>query len=208
MRKIYLLLLLFSCFSSFGQDAVKKVTKQYFRSDPFVMEFSSFLKHLLNDPSVKNREVLQRSDSNFFFFSGQYNAHNPFFIKPEKVEILLAETEVNYSDTADLKDTIFIYRIEAVNGHSAAGLKDIKKEFERIHKNISRHFSKSNYQEKKTGEEVTSAWLNYFVPTHALAPVMLMWEDNKETGQVNVSITVRMKLSYNRAILPASWLFN
>ncbi len=208
MRKICLLLLLLSCFNCLGQDAVKKVTKQYFRSDPFAEEFSSFLKHLVNDPTVSNKEILQRSDSSFFTFYGLYPRHNPFFFKPEKVEILLAETEVNYSDTADLRDTIFIYRLEAFTQNSAAGLKDIKKEFEKIHKNISRHFSKSNYQEEKKGEEVISAWLNYFVPTHALAPVSLMWENNKETGEANVSITVRMKISYNRAVLPASYLFN
>ncbi len=207
MRKLLLPLFLLFCYGSFSQDAVKKLTRQYFRSDPFATEFSSFLKHLMNDPSLKEKEIYQKTDTSLFFVYGAYDRHSPFFFKPERVEILLAETAVEYADSAKTKDTVFIYKLTAYGAKTAEGLKDVKKEFERIHKNISRQFYRSNHHDEKNGEEVISAWLNYFVPTHALSPVTLLWENDPAAQGPVVTIVVRLKIFENRAVLPASYLF-
>lgn len=185
-----------------AQDAVRKVTKNYFRSDPFTGEFSAFLKHIINDPSIKGKELFQRSDTGLFYLHGFYSTHNPFFFKPKKIEVVLAEVEINYSDSAAFTDTILLYQLVAY----ADSLNEVKKEFEKIHRQIKGGFSKTNYQEQNSKPVATAGWHNYFLSTYALAPVTIMWGKSKETGEAVLNITVRLKANYNRASLPAPLL--
>ncbi|HEX7845345.1 MAG TPA: hypothetical protein VF476_06040 [Chitinophagaceae bacterium] len=206
MKKFYLLVLLALNVSAHSQDAVKKVSKNYFRSDPFAMEFSSFLKHLINDPTLKDKELYQRSDTGLFYLHGFYSSHNPFFFKPKKVEVVLAEVEMQYADTLPDKDTIMLYQLVAYSEPDADGIKEVKREFEKLHKSLNKGFSSTKYQEQKSGGEVVGAWYNYFVPTHAVAPVSIMWGKTKVPGEVALNITIRMKPSYNQATLAAPWI--
>ncbi len=189
-----------------GQDAVRKVTKNYFRSDPFTIEFSSFLKHLINDPTITEKEFYQRSDTGLFYLHGYYSTHKPFFFKPKKIEVVLAEVEMQYSDSLPYKDTIMIYQLVAYSENTQEGIKDVKREFDKIHKLINKGFSSSKYQEQKAGDDISAAWINYFVATHALAPVTLMWGKTKGIDEAVLNITIRMKTSYNRAVLAAPLL--
>ena len=81
MRKFYLVVftVLITNHSSYGQDPVSKITKTYFRPDPFSKEFSSFVLHLINDPTLTNKIVLKRTDSTLFYLEGRYITFNPFF---------------------------------------------------------------------------------------------------------------------------------
>lgn len=205
MRKLFLFLLLFTAIVSHSQDAVRKVTKNYFRSDPFAGEFSSFLKHLINDPTIKEKEFFPRSDTGLFYLHGYYSTHNPFFFKPKKVEVVLAEVQMKYSDSLPA-DTIMIYQLVAYSETSAEGIKDVKKEFEKMHRSIHKGFSNTNYHEQKSGEDVTAAWYNYFVMTHAVAPVTLLWGQTQGIEEAVLNITIRMKTSYNQATFPAPLL--
>ncbi|MEI9909831.1 MAG: hypothetical protein WDO71_09270 [Bacteroidota bacterium] len=72
MRKFYITLLpvlLVYC-TSFGQAQVSspvyKIARDYFRSDPFQEEFSSFLIHLLNDPGISGKLIEKRTDTSLF----------------------------------------------------------------------------------------------------------------------------------------------
>jgi hypothetical protein len=201
--QILLLLFLFGSTNLVAQDGVHKVSKNYFRSDPFNSDFASFVKHILNDPTIKDKEFYQRSDTGWFYLHGFYSTHNPFFFKPTQVEVVLAETELKLGDTLNFKDTILLYQIVAYAEPTASGWKDAKREFEKIHKQIHKGFSSNNYQEQKTGGEVTAAWYNYFIPTHGVAPVTLMWGKTGKKDETVINITIRMKPSYNHAVLVA-----
>jgi hypothetical protein len=146
MKKIYPLLLLFISTAAQSQEPVQKITKNYFRSDPFASEFSSFLKHLLNDPTIKNKEVFQRTDTSLFFMHGVYTTYNPFFFKPKQVEITLTEIEIKYVDSLPDKDTIMVYQLIAISEDNIEGLKDVKREFEKLHNKFNKSFSKNSYQ--------------------------------------------------------------
>ena len=206
-KLLVLLLTLFAGITNLpAQDAVRKVTKTYFRSDPFTSEFSGFLKHLINDPTIRDKEIFQRSDTGMFYVHGYYSTHNPFFFKPKKMEVVLAETVLSYSDSLDFKDTVLLYQLVAYGEPSLQGIKDVKKEFEKINKQINKGFSSNNYQEKKSGDVVTAAWYNYFIVTHGVAPVTIMWGMTNTKDEAVINITIRLKSSYNQAVLAAPLL--
>lgn len=202
------LLLLFTIFFynlSFSQDGLYQFSKSYFRSNPFMGEFSSFLKHLINDPDIHDKKTQQRTDSTFFYFYGVYNTFNPFFFKPKRVDILLEEASVKYTDSLP-PDTILVYQLIAYTDESK-GKQEVQKEFEKIHRQYNKKFTNSNYRDLKTGEEISGGLHNYFVPLAALAPVSTIWSFLEETKEYILHITLRIKTSENRATLPAA-LYN
>jgi hypothetical protein len=124
MRKFYpALFLLLICCAAYGQSSVFKITKEYFRSDPFQKEFSSFLKHLLNDPSLTNKVIEKRTDTSLFYFQGTYTSHNPFFFKPERVEVILAESMVELDSL--IIDTIYVYQLLAYHSDTMEGKQEL-----------------------------------------------------------------------------------
>src|SRR5688500_1257044 len=150
-----LFIILFAGIPSFSQEGgLYQFTKSYFRSDPFIGEFSSFLKHLLNDPAIINKRTLHRTDSSLFSFSGVFNNYNPFFYKPKRIEIVLKESAVQYADSIP-PDTILVYQLIAYADNSTKAEQEVKKEFVKIHRQFHKKFYNSNYQDLKTGEEIT-----------------------------------------------------
>ncbi|MEP7372104.1 MAG: hypothetical protein ABI675_01870 [Chitinophagaceae bacterium] len=204
MRKILLsfFIVSFSLSLSFAQDGPRQFSKSYYRSDPFIGEFSDFLNHLLNDPLLREKEIQKRTDASLFYFSGVYMDYNPFFFKPKKIELLLQETSVRYTDSLP-HDTIFIYQLLAYADSNEKGQQEVKKEFEKIHRVFNKRFYKSNYQDLKTGETITGGLHNYFVSYSGLAPVSIAWGKLENDFVLNISL--RIKYSANRAILPASF---
>src|SRR5437870_249615 len=73
------------------QQGLYKFADEYFRSDPFKGHFSDFLKHLVNDPDISNKDIQKRTDTSFYTFYGTYKSYNPFFLKPKRIEILLQQ---------------------------------------------------------------------------------------------------------------------
>ena len=203
-RNILLLLFsLFVCISSFSQEGLYQLAKNYFRSNPFIGEFSGFLKHLINDPALQDKKIQQRTDSTLFYFYAEYKNYNPYFFKPNRVEVLLEETSVRYVDSLPA-DTILIYQLLAYSEESR-GPQEIKKEFERIHRKYNKKFAASNFLDMKTGKEITGGLHNYFVSFAGLAPVSIVWGLLKETNEYVLNITLRLKSNENRTILPATF---
>jgi hypothetical protein len=201
MRKIVLTFFITSFYftSSFAQEGLFQFSKIYFRSNPFVGNFSGFLNHLLNDPSLLEKEIQKRTDTSLFYFSGLYKNHHPFFFKPKKVQILLQEASVNYGDSL-ANDTIFIYQLVAYADGTEKGEQEVKREFEKIHRVFNKKFYNSNYHDLKTGE--TSGGLhNYFVAYSTLAPATIIW--TKLDNEFVLNISLRFKASENRAVLAA-----
>ena len=203
MRKTLLSLFVISFYFTpvFPQESLFQFSKNYFRSDPFVGNFNSFLDHLLNDPSLFEKELKKRTDTSLFYFSGIYKDHNPFFFKPKKLQIQLQQVSVNYGDSL-ANDTIFIYQLIAYAEDTEKGKAEIKKEFEKIHRVFNKKFYDSNYQDVKSGVTINGVLHKYFVDYSPLSPASTLWI--KQDNEVVLNITLRFKASENRAVLAAS----
>lgn len=202
MRKFYFVLSLFLSVSSIShsQSPVFKIAHNYFRSDPFETEFSSFLKHLLNDPTIKDKILEKKTDTSLFFFQGTYTNHNPFFFKPVKVEVALGETTLKLDSLRS--DTIYTYRLLAYNNDTKKGIEEIKKEFEKIHRRYKSSFSKVTYAESGPESKMQAASYNYFDALHGISPFGISWLGPSEDKEICLVITLRMKARNNKAILP------
>jgi len=207
MRKhlLSILSILFFYTASFSQEGLYQFSKSYFRSDPLVGSFSGFLKHLINDPAIQDKKTQQRTDSTLFYFYGVYNNYNPFFFKAKRVEILLEETSIKYVDSLPA-DTILVYQLLAYTDGNK-GKQEVKKEFEKIHRQYNKRFDNSNYHDLKTDSVITGGLHNYFVPLARIAPVSIVWGLLKDTNEYILNITLRIKSRENRAVLPAT-LYN
>ncbi|WP_276501293.1 hypothetical protein [Terrimonas pollutisoli] len=205
MRKILLVFFLIAAFhgESFSQDGLFQFSKSYFRSDPFAGNFSDFIKHLLNDPAIQNKQVLHRTDTSLFYFFGAYKNYNPFFFKPRYIEVRLLESPIQYADSLPT-DTILIYQLTAYAEPGDVGKQEVKKEFEKIHRQINKRFYTSSYKELKTGTTITGGVHNYFVGFASLAPVSVLWAVLDETNEPVLNIILRMKSSNNQAVLATS----
>lgn len=201
MRKPFLLFAVFflQWASANAQHPVQRVAKSYFRSDPFATEFGTFVNHLLNDPKVTEKEITRRTDSGFFYFQGKVNGFNPFFSKPDKIEVVLSEFVATLIDSLP-QDTIFSYQLVAYYSDKNTTQKEIKKEFERIHKHSKAGFTESKFIDNPDGDG--GELYNYFVPYHLLAPFSLSWHHHKESGQYYIAITLRLKPVANVSRLP------
>jgi len=202
MGKVYLFvpIVLLSCYSSNGQNPVPKITKTYFRSDPFRKEFSSFASHLLNDPTLTNKTLEKKTDSTLFYFQGTYTRHNPFFFKPKRVEVALNELVLNVDSLA--ADTIYVYQLIAYNNDTREGTAELKKEFEKIYRHYKSAFSRDQYTENPAGDKLNGATYNFFDQLHAVAPFAISWYGPDENKEMCLILTIRMDTYLNKAILP------
>lgn len=206
MKKFYIILLFsvgLSASASAQFEGLYQFTHSYFRSDPFLGQFSAFMQHLMKDQSITIKQTKLRTDSTLFSFSGIYENFNPFFFKPGKVQIMLKETPVQYSDSLPVADTILVYQLTAFAEISDKGKKDVQNEFEKIHRNYKRRFFDFNFSEfKDDNSKVIGAMHNYFVPMHGLAPVTVSWGIEDNTRQPVLMITLRLKTTDNLPALP------
>lgn len=204
MRKIYpLIVVLVLTITCQAQDGLYQFTSNYFRADPWQGSFSGFLQRLMNDPGLENKAQTQRTDTTLFYYQADYRQYNPFFFKPERVQVILEQAELPYDDSLARKDTIFLYQLVAYAPDTEGGLRDIKKEFEKIHRKYNRRFFESNYNELKEGETVKGASHNYFVAIALLSPVSVSWGRIESSKQLVLVLTLRIKSKENRAVLPA-----
>ena len=201
MRKLFLLsFAVLSCCLLHGQEIVFKITREYFRSDPFRGEFSGFVKHLFNDPALKDKVTEQRTDSSLFYFQGTYTNFNPFFFKPKRVEVILTEMEVDL-DTLG-KDTIYTYQLLAYADDNKDGINDIKKEFDRIYKHYNKGFNRNTYDENPANSKIKGVTYNFFDRQHMVSPFALSRYDATDSKEACLMLTIRMDTYDNRAMLP------
>jgi hypothetical protein len=179
-----------------------KFANEYFRSDPFKGQFSSFLKHLINDPDITDKNIQKRTDTSFYLFYGTFKTYNPFFFKPKRLEIVLQEASVGFSDTAKATDTIFVYQLIAYLEDDKKGREILQKEFEKIHRQTKRKFYDSGYKDVVKDNVVKGAWYNYFVPYYSLAPLTVLWSEVKDRHELALNLTLRFKTEVNEVFLP------
>jgi hypothetical protein len=186
-------------------EGLYKFTDGYFRSDPFKGDFNGFLEHLVKDPGMTSKNSRQRTDSSLYSFHGIYTSYNPFFFKPNRIEIQLKEASVQYhGDSSARKDTIFIYQLLAFTQDNPDRIKEIDKEFERIHRRNKTKFFENEYKEVKSGSEGNLRFYNYYLPAYLLAPVSIIKGKSAETHELFLNITLRFKRVGNVVTLPAA----
>lgn len=210
MRKTLLIFFIaFASTATHGQlstdpstQGLLKLSKSYFRSDPFKGEFSGFLQHLINDPAIKEKNIHKRTDTSLYAFDGVFTNYNPFFFKPKRLEVTLEEVAVQYTMDSTSTDTIFVYQLLAYADNNAKAEAEIRKEFEKIHRQNRSRFFDNDYKETQQGAS-PAILHNYFVPLHLLAPASIILSKTADTKEWQLNITLRFKRNGNSVILPA-----
>lgn len=205
MKKIFFFVyILLSNYFIHAQDVLLQVAKNYFRSNPFNREFSQFLSHLMNDPTLINSVINKRTDTTFFYLRGDYTHHNPFFFKAKRTSVIVGEKELVLNDSLQLLDTIVSYQVAGYTDGGKEGEEDVKQEFERFDKKYLKKFVKNDFTELKVGNGVNGAIRNYFVRYSFLAPLSVAWQKIVATNENVFVITLRFKVSENAATLPVT----
>ena len=205
MKKIpFIVFILLTNYFSSAQDVLMQVAKNYFRSNPFDREFSQFLSHIMNDPTLAQPIINKRTDSTFFYLRGDYTHHNPFFFKAKRTSVVVGEQEIILNDSLQLYDTVITYQVAGYTDGGKDGEQDVKDEFERFDKKYLKKFIKHDYTELKVGNTVNGAIRNYFVRYSFLAPLSVAWQKITANNENVFVITLRFKVSGNVATLPVT----
>jgi len=201
MRKFYFLLFLASSsYLSYSQEAVPKIAKDYFRSDPFNSDFSEFITHLLNDPTLTDKVLEKRTDTSLFFFQGTYKTFNPFFFKPKRVEVVLTEVVIDQDSLP--RDTIYAYELFAYDDATKEGTEEVKKEFDKIFHHYKGKFTSNQLSTKSDNDKTEGVTYNFFDRWHALAPFAVSWFGPVGHNEICLILTLRMDTYMNKAVLP------
>lgn len=205
MKKIYLLLLLMAALSGHSQSTYIKISENYYRSVPFNREFSKFLNHLLNDPTIVNKKILKRTDSTLFFLKGSYTTHNPFFFKPIRTEVILAEREeIVEQDSIKFLHTIYAYQLIGYAPPGEEGMKEVKDEFDKFCRHNKKGFFDSRYQELNKTNKEAGEIRDYSFKYLSFFPLTVAWATSSDYNNNLFAITIRFKVINNTAYLPES----
>jgi len=201
MKKFLFLLFIVIVNTGYSQNPIQPVLKNYFRTHPFNMKFSSFITSLQQDPWFTIDTYSRRTDSAFFFLTGTYKNFNPFRFTPIELRLIVAEEEIIHNDSLKTHDTIMNLQLLAISDSNAVNIKLIEKEFKRFHNSQADRFSSntSNSYKEKDGSLTTKAY-NYFVSPFSIAPVTIAWGTLPESNQYALIITIRFKVKENTAV--------
>jgi hypothetical protein len=183
--------------SSNGQETFIKISENYFRSSPFGREFSKFVGHLMNDPTLINKKINKKNDSTLFFFEGVYSSFNPFFFKAVNTKIILAEKEEIPDDTAKAVRTIYVYQLVAYAPAGEEGIKDIKEEYDRFCRRYKKGFGDSFYEELKANGKQSGEIRNFSFSNVGFYPLTAAWATSKDHNENIFAITIRFKVFDN-----------
>lgn len=205
MKKILFsfIFLLFAVFCS-AQQALLQVAKLYFRVNPFEQEISSFLRQLINDPTLINTSIFKRTDTSLFYFKGEYKHFNPFFFKARRTQVIFAEKQIVVNDSLNIIDTVVNYQIMGYTDQQEDGHNDVKQEFNRFDRKYIKKFNQNDLSELKSGTGVYGAIRNYYADQSYLSPLSVAWQKIGATHENVFVITLRFKISGNIAVLPIS----
>jgi hypothetical protein len=201
-KPVLLVALVISAITSYSQDGLLRFTSDYFRSNPFITEYSQFVRHLMNDPDLEDKQTHKRTDTSLFSFSGNYKTFNPFFFKPRRLKITLEETPVLFRDSIP-PDTVIVYHLMAYAGDDSKAEQAIQKEFAKLHRQFNRKFAASNFQDIKSESIERGGVHNYFVSESDIAPLTVAWA--KLNQEYVIDLILRIKVSDNFAVLPATF---
>ena len=126
-----------------------------------------------------------------------------FILLQTERKLILAETEIAYSDSLHTLDTLIIYQIIGCTDTSEKQKTLVKKEFLRFGKKYETVFRSSTFQEYKNNSS-DGQIKNYFVGFSSISPLSIAWAKLPEEYKCVFTITLRIKVRENRAELPIS----
>ena len=200
MRKTFTFFFIVIAFSTYSQDAVQAISKNYFRAHPFDSKFSTFILNLQRDPWFSMKEFNRRTDSTFFYLTGDYKNFNPFRCTPTELKLIVAEEELAYSDSLKTLDTIVNLQLIGIIDTNTASSKLVEKEFKRFHQSQSKRFDDFTHKTLGGPQTVNGEISDYFIYPLSIAPVTVAWGLMPETKQYSFAITVRFKVTQNQAV--------
>lgn len=196
------LLLLTIAFVTNAQQSIFKITKNYYRADPFAVPFSSFLTKLLNDPAAKNVSLHKKTDSTLFYFSGDYLSHKPFFFPGIGTKIILAEREVMIADTVDYLKSYYIYQLIGYASEGEEGFKDVKEEYAKFIKKYKKDFPGPSVQKVTDSKGATGEITNFHSSIIDFYPLAFAWSSSGDKKENLFVITISFWVTDNTAWLP------
>ena len=201
MKRILFPLFILIFGTGYSQNPIQSTLKNYFRSHPFDIKFSSFITSLQQDPWFTIETYGRRTDTSFFFITGTYKNFNPFRFVPKELRLIVAEEEIVHTDSLKTLDTIMNLQLLAISDSGEINSKLVEKEFKRFHNNQADRFSSntSNSYKEKDGSLTVKVY-NYFVSPFSIAPVTIAWGILPESKQNALIITIRFKVKENSAI--------
>ena len=205
MKRILFPLFILIFGTGYSQNPIQSTLKNYFRSHPFDIKFSSFITSLQQDPWFTIETYGRRTDTSFFFITGTYKNFNPFRFVPKELRLIVAEEEIVHTDSLKTLDTIMNLQLLAISDSGEVNSKIVEKEFKRFHNNQENRFSSStsNSYKEKDGSLTTRSY-NYFVSPFSIAPVTIAWGILPESKQNALIITIRFKVKENSAMYVVS----
>jgi hypothetical protein len=207
--KKYLSILIFIIFCNCqtgAQEVIADIAKKYYRSNPFEIEFSKFLTHLMNDPTLINKTTLKKTDTSLFFFEGTYTSHNPFFFQTNRSKIILAEREEieTGTDSSQYLQTVFLYQLIAYAPPGEEGIKDVREQFDKFCRRYKKKFAGDNYKELKTEGKQVGEITDYSLEYPGFFPLAVAWATSKKNTDNIFALTIRFRVFNNQAYLPTA----
>jgi hypothetical protein len=199
MKHFLLPVFLFITHLAYSQSPIQSVTKNYFRTHPFDMKFSSFIQSLQKDPWFTLETYSRRTDTSFFFLSGIYKNFNPFKFSPLELKFVVAEEEIIHKDSLHTRDTVINMQLIAVTDTGSAKLGDLVKEFKRFHNNHAKKFYDSMHNSYTKNGAVLGEIESLFIYPLSIAPVTFAWGAMTGTSQYVFTVTIRFKVKMNIA---------
>ncbi|HEX2627615.1 MAG TPA: hypothetical protein VHM26_01340 [Chitinophagaceae bacterium] len=202
MKNTFLFILLICVCECYAQDdGVMRMTKRYYRSDPFLSTFSDFVSHLLNDPTLKNTQFDKRTDSTRFYFEGDYSKHSPFNFKADSIHVVLSERE-ELSDTSGKLTPLYVYQLIAYAKPGEEGLSSIQKEFKLFKR---RHYLNFETEKKHqiSDSSKTEGEIMEFFPRRrsSFSAFRTAWISTSNNKNMFV-LTLRFSIKDNWAYIP------
>ncbi|HEX6846738.1 MAG TPA: hypothetical protein VF144_07160 [Chitinophagaceae bacterium] len=200
MRKLFTFLFIIIAFSTYSQDAIQMISKNYFRAHPFDSKFSTFILNLQRDPWFTTKEFNRRTDSTFFYLTGDYKNFNPFRFTPKKLKLIVAEEQIAYADSLRTLDTIINLQLIGIIDTNTASSKLVEKEFKRFHQSQSKRFDDFAHKTLGGNQAITGEMNSYFIYPYSIAPVTAAWGPMPTSKEYSFVLTVRFKVAQNQAI--------
>lgn len=201
MKKNLFFLFILIVNTGYSQNPLQPTLKNYFRTHPFDMKFSSFIASLQRDPWFTIETYSRRTDTSFFLLTGTYKNFNPFRFVPKELILIVGEEEINHTDSLKTQDTVMNLQLLAISDSGEINSKIVEKEFKRFHNSQAGRFSSntSNSFKEKDGSLTVKVY-NYFVSPFLIAPVTIAWGILPGSSQYAFTITIRFKVKENAAV--------
>lgn len=202
-RRILILFLFATCLvAESPAQVMARVAQQYYRSDPYRMEFSQFLRHLINDPTLENRQLTLKTDSVLFFLEGTYRSHRPFFFPALQCRVILAEAQEMAAGSDSTYYQFYAYQLIGEAAPGPEGRKDVEEEYKRLTRQWGKNFDSTHQRDIRYRDQPTGQIHDYGFAGINLMPLTLAWASTEE-GQKNLLvITLRFLVQNNRAFFP------